>query len=124
MAVLLVLAGSGMPSLAGTLTLPSGLEAELHEVIHETGEDGPVARFRYVAAALATAPVPPEAVFEDMSFLCKNSALPQLEPRARDQVIVISMADRPAPFGVMDASVTQFFEVFRATENICIWEAF
>ncbi len=83
-----------------------------------------MARFRYVAAALVAAQVSPDAVFGDMSFLCQNSALPQLDSVAQGRIVVTSVAARAAPFGVMDASVTQSFEVFRASETTCIWEAF
>jgi hypothetical protein len=38
--------------------------------------------------------------------------------------VVISLADRPLPFGLQDATVTQFFEVYRPDGASCIWEAF
>lgn len=106
------------------ITLPSGVVAHLHEVIEEAGDNGPVARFRYVAAAFDPAAMTPEATQEDMTHLCQEVALPRLAPAPEGQAVIVSLADRAAPFGVMDSDVAQIFEVFEIRHNACIWEPF
>lgn len=108
----------------GDILLPSGINAHLYEVIDESAEGGPVSRFRYVAKALDLGRMAPEAVLTDMTFLCQNNVLPQVAAAAESRTIVVSLADRPAPFGVMDSSVAQIFEVFSIVDHTCIWEAF
>lgn len=106
------------------ITLPSGLAAHLHEVIEEAGDDGPLARLRYVAAAFDPAAMTPEATLEDMRHICREVALPRLAPAPEGQTVVVSLADRAAPFGVMNADVAQIFEVFAIRDDACIWEPF
>ncbi|KPP88674.1 MAG: hypothetical protein HLUCCO07_11620 [Rhodobacteraceae bacterium HLUCCO07] len=109
-------------------TLPSGLDAGLHEMFLDIKPDGQMtyARFRFVAPEVAGEDAPDfEARVRDLEFLCNTFALPRVEatPEPVDR-IVISLADRAIPFGQSDPDVTQFFEVFSIRDDICIWEEF
>ena len=104
--------------------MPSGGQVFLHEVISEAGGDGLVTRLRYVADGFAPDGVAPDVALTDMTFLCQNKALPILTVPVDGQTVIISLADRAAPFGVMDSSVAQIFEVFTILDTTCIWEAF
>jgi hypothetical protein len=38
--------------------------------------------------------------------------------------IIISLEDRPVPFGEADPEAVQYFEAFRVENGACIWEVF
>ncbi|MFZ1661024.1 MAG: DUF6497 family protein [Paracoccaceae bacterium] len=66
-----------------------------------------------------------DAQLKDMTFLCETFALarlPNLGPQA--QQVIISIADRPVPFGEPDPDVVQVFEAFRPEGKSCVWEGF
>lgn len=104
--------------------LPSGGQVHLHEIIIEDGGTGTVTRLRFVADGFAPDQMAPEATLRDMTFLCESNALDYLTGPVDGQTVIISLADREAPFGVMDSSVAQIFEAFTILDNTCIWEAF
>ncbi len=112
------------PAVAEAVLLPSGAQVHLHEILTEDGGDGPVTRLRYIADGFAPDSMAPDVALRDMTFLCQNRALPNLPAPLDGQTVIISLADRAAPFGVMDSSVAQIFEVFTILDSICIWEAF
>ena len=102
------------------LILPSGLEAELLEVLQE----GDLRRFRFVAPAFTRA-MTLEAISVDLEHLCEKIALPALaEPATPDLRIIMSLADIPSEFGVPDPDVAQVFEAYRVQDGLCIWEVF
>lgn len=105
------------------VVLPSGLSAHLHEIIEGDGGSDAVTRLRFVADAFTIDAMTPDAVLKDMTFLCMNNALPHLGDTADGRTVIISMADRVSPFGVIDASLVQIFEVFTIADGTCIWEA-
>ncbi len=67
----------------------------------------------------------PERIEADMRHLCEAEALPRLET-APEQVerVVVSIADRPVPFGETDPEAAQVFEAYRVEGGACIWEGF
>jgi hypothetical protein len=61
----------------------------------------------------------------DFPHLCETVVRPYLvEYNLAPDVIVITLMDRPVPFGQADSAATQFIEVFRVDGDVCIWEAF
>lgn len=105
--------------------LPSGLSAELYDLVIEPGS-GPgatTARFRFVAPALGDLPY--EAVAADLPWLCENVALPELAANGwTAETIIVSVGDREVPLGEMDAGALQYFDAFRVADGTCILEVF
>lgn len=114
------LAGDDAP-----IPVPSGQEVRLLDVIRDQpGPGGLTYRFRFVAPAIAQT-VDFETAAADMEHLCRTYALPRLSQigPVPGQVIV-SLSDRPVPFGEPAPDATQFFEAYRVEGDTCIWEAF
>jgi hypothetical protein len=62
---------------------------------------------------------------QDMAFLCDSFAIPRLTATGpMPAQIVISLSDRPVPFGEPSEDATQFFEAYRPGDGICIWEPY
>ena len=52
-------------------------------------------------------------------------ALPRIDPHGPQPAqVIISLSDRPVPFGEVEPDVTQFFEAYRIENGACIWEMF
>jgi len=105
------------------VTLASGLEAWLLDsrIEEGDGESGPVLRLRYVSEALG----PDDDHAADMQALCEQQALPRiraLEPSPTH--VVITLADRPVPFGEAAPDAFQIFESYQIDQDRCIWELF
>lgn len=67
----------------------------------------------------------PDQTLADLTALCESFALPRIPATGpMPQQIVISLADRPVPFGQADPEATQFFEAFRPENGRCVWEGF
>lgn len=107
------------------LVLPSGLEVYVQEMRLDRTGVGAVQRFRFVAPEFAGVGEAFELVRADLEYLCNSYALARLpaEEPVPDQ-IVISLADRPSDFGVVDPSVIQVFEAYSVKDGTCIWESF
>ncbi|HEY9039901.1 MAG TPA: DUF6497 family protein [Roseovarius sp.] len=110
------------PAAAGAVLLPSGGQANLYEVITEGGGDNTVTRLRFVTDGFSPDQMAPDVTLNDMTFLCENMALTRPDAPAEGQTVIISLADRPAPLGVIDSSIAQVFEVFTIVDDTCIWE--
>ena len=112
------------PALAQEVTVPSGLDVRLYDVILE--EPTQTARFRFHVPAIGAAdPVTFSDVVPDLQYLCDALAIPGLAANgwaAKD--IVISMSAEPVEFGAITAEVAQFFQPFRVENDTCIWEDF
>lgn len=104
------------------VTLPSGRSVQVLDTItNAPGAEGATARFRFVVAGLQQG----DDWTADMQALCDSYALPRTEgmvPPPRQ--IVISLSDRPVPFGEAAPDAVQFFEAYRPENGACIWEMF
>jgi Family of unknown function (DUF6497) len=108
--------------------VPSGQAVTWADVIWNVpGPMGNAARFRFIAPAIArsSGTVSPDQAQDDLLALCRSFALPRLAaltpPPAQ---VIISLSDRPVPFGQSDPDATQFFEAFDLIEGDCEWSLF
>lgn len=115
----------------GTIQVPSGQPLTLGEVLIDDSQGETWVRFRFIAPNIGTtlntgqAAVPYDTAAADMDHLCQNLVLPYLAKYALEPArVVISLSDRPVPFGTANPDVTQFFEAYRPENARCIWEAF
>lgn len=110
------------------IPVPSGQEVTLQDVIWNVpGPEGLTYRFRFVAPAISQADgeIDYDTAVNDMFHLCQEFAIARLpEGGPQPNQIVISLSDRPVPFGETAPEVTQFFEAFRYKDGICEWEIF
>lgn len=120
-------AGEGT-GLVEPIAVPSGVAVAWLETLSDLqGPAGLTLRFRFVApqiGALAGGYTPDMAA-ADMQALCDGFALPRL-PDAGPQPaqVVITLADRPVPFGEIDEEAVQFFEAYSIEDGACLWEMF
>jgi hypothetical protein len=107
------------------LSVPSGQELELYEVlIDEVGPETWV-RFRFLAPMIGQGADPRSFadVEGDFERLCTSVVLPYLDEYALTaDAVVVSMLSRPVAFGVSDPEATQYVEVFRVSSGTCVWE--
>jgi hypothetical protein len=110
---------------ASRILVPSGNEVTLQEVLWQEGEEiGTLwVRFRFVAPGLAGMAY--EHVLSDLDALCLQIAVPEVaqDERAPDLVLV-SLAEREAPFGELDPDMEQMFEAYRIEDGLCFSEDF
>lgn len=110
------------------ISVPSGQEITLLDVIwNESGPNGLVTRFRFLAPAItkAVGTISFEAAVADMAHLCQDFALPKVTgSTVAPTQIIISLSDRAVAFGATDPEATQFFEAYRLENGACIWEVF
>lgn len=111
----------------GRLVLPSGLTAQLQEMLTSAPErpgGGPVYRFRFVGPDF-TGAEDVARVTKDLEYLCNVFAVPRLPASGPSPGrIVVSLADKPSEFGMFDPGVMQVFESFSVQDQACIWEMF
>ena len=123
-----VLAAAGPVLAAPEIVVPSGQAVTFVEVVADAaGPAGYTLRFRFLAPAIARAggTVDAEAAFADMQALCDGYALPRVATTGpQPEQIVITLMDRPVPFGAAMPEATQFFEAFRPEGGACVWESF
>jgi hypothetical protein len=120
--------GRSVPGDGTAIELPSGQSVTLVETIWNTpGPQGLVTRFRFLAPEInpETGSVDFETAAGDIEWLCQNFALPRVTDEGpMPSQIIISMEDRPVPFGEADPEAVQYFEAFRVENGACIWEVF
>lgn len=107
--------------------LPSGQPVTLNEVLVDQVNDESWLRFRFLAPRIARdgGDVSHADAGADMIALCETVARPYVvEYALSPDVVVITLMDRPVPFGQADVEATQFIEAFRIDSGTCIWEAF
>lgn len=127
MRLALALLPLALPAVAEEVAVPSGQTVTfLEAILNEPGPDGMTARFRFVAPGIAEGGgVDFDTAAADMEFLCQSYALPRIAVTGPAPAqVVISLSDRPVPFGQAAPDVTQFFEAYRIEGATCIWEAF
>lgn len=103
--------------------VPSGQSLTLSEVLIDTVESETWLRFRFLAPQIARAgaQVSYDAAQGDFAHLCETVAVPYLaEFDLSADVVVISLMDRPVPFGQSDPQATQFIEVFQLENGLCV----
>jgi hypothetical protein len=110
------------------IPVPSGQLVTLHETIwNVVGPEGLVTRFRFIAPAINrdAGTVDFEAASIDLMYLCQEYALQKLSQSGPVPAqVIVSLADRPLPFGEAAPEATQYFEAFRIENGACIWEVF
>ena len=119
------LAGRGALWQPADIEVPSGQMLELFEVLVDRVGSEDWVRFRFLAPQIAcdTGSLSFDAAQADFEVLCQQFAVPYLaEHGLSPDFIAVSLLDRPVPFGASDPDATQFVEVFRLRENICVWE--
>jgi hypothetical protein len=107
--------------------VPSGQVVTLREILIDEETGAPWLRFRFLAPAIARegGTVAPVAAADDMDHLCREIAAPYVEAQGlAPERIVISLSDRDLAFGETNPDATQFFDVFRLEDGLCIWEEF
>jgi hypothetical protein len=110
------------------IDVPSGQRVSLLDVVrNEMGPAGLILRFRFLSPDIARegGSTGYDAAAADIVHLCHSYALPRLDAFGPEpQQIVISLSDRPVPFGETMPEATQFFEAFSFADGTCIWEMF
>lgn len=126
--IALMVSAAALPAFAleEPIELPSGLEAEFHEMRIEVAADEPaLVRFRFVSEAIEAAAADLEALSSDFDYLCTNIALPAIPVEYRDpRRIVISIGSEASEFGTTRPDIVQVFEAYSVAGDRCIWEAF
>lgn len=107
------------------IPVPSGQEVRLIEVIwNAPGPEGLTWRFRFLAPRIGQ-DVDYDLALGDMDYLCQTYVVPRLTATGPQPAqVVVSLSDRPLPFGQTDPEAVQFFEAYRIAEGRCIWEQF
>ncbi len=109
------------PVAAQSFEAPSGLIAEVAEVVIEDAAD--LARFRFVAPTLGQGAF--EDAAADATWMCEALAVPSLTAQAQAPgQIIIALADRDVPFGTSDPDATQFFFAFATDGETCTEELY
>lgn len=106
-------------------TLPSGLSAELFEVLIDNVGGEAWLRFRFLAPQIGEAEngLSFEAVKGDFEHLCGAVALPYMSDfDLQADVIVIALLDRKFELGETNPEATQLIEAFRVSDDGCAWE--
>ncbi len=109
------------------LEVPSRQPVTLGEVLIDEASGDLWVRFRFIAPNIGDGPeqVTYETSSGDMDYLCRFLVLPYLTQYDLKPVrVVISLSDRPVPFGATDPDATQYFDAYRPENASCIWEAF
>jgi len=104
--------------------VPSGQNVTLSEVLIDSVGAEQWLRFRFLAPQIARddGDLSYADVADDFQHLCDGFATPYMADfDLEGDVIVISLMDRPVPFGTADPDATQFFEAFRVEDGACVW---
>jgi len=116
----LALAGTAV---AEPVVVPSGLMVERIEVIWDA--DLTLARFRFLAPAIAERGFDMTTLKADFDALCAAIALPETRAaRPGWTDVVLSMSSVAIPFGTQDPEVVQSFETYRLQGDTCLWVQF
>jgi hypothetical protein len=108
--------------------VPSGQQVVWVETIQgERSAAGLAYRFRFVAPGIARdgGTVSEDQAQADMQALCDTFALERLPATGpMPEQVIISLSDRPVPFGEPAPEATQFFEGYRIEAGKCVWELY
>jgi len=115
MACLALISGTSVPD--QRLRLPSGASAIPLDLIVEEG----VQRVRMIGQGLAQDvagyQTNPMRLFTDMQDICMRHIA--VTPVVEGSVVIVTLMDKETPFGVVDPSVTQYFEAFTIRGGAC-----
>jgi len=109
------------------LEVPSRQPVTLGEVLIDDTTKDLWVRFRFIAPNIGDGPeqVAYETASGDMDYLCRFLVLPYLaQYDLQPSRVVISLSDRPVPFGAKDPDATQYFDAYSPGPVDCTWEAF
>ncbi len=111
------------------IPVPSGQKVTLMDVIWNIpGAEGQAVRFRFLAPAVSKegGTVSGAAVQADMMALCRDYALRRVNATSgpKPAQIIISLSDRPVPFGEAHPEATQYFESYALEDGDCVWSLF
>lgn len=107
------------------LSLPSGRQVWLQEVLTNEPSEGLAYRFRFVSEGFSTETADLEGLESDLDYLCNTYAIPRLPVIGpMPGQIIISLADKVSEFGIFDPDVSQVFEAYSVEDGHCIWEPF
>ena len=123
----LLLAAGGAAAGQEALVAPSGLSLSWVDMIRDApGPAGLTLRFRFLAPDMARIAADAAALSDDMQWLCESFALPRIASIGPQPAqIVISISDRPVPFGEPDPDALQVFEAYAPRpDGHCEWEMF
>lgn len=115
------------PALANVPELPSGQSVTLSEVLQDRVGSEDWLRFRFVAPQIARegGDISYAQAEADFEHLCTHVGRPYLvEYDLAPDVVVITLMDRPVPFGTADPQATQFIEAFRIVDDACVLDSF
>lgn len=108
--------------------VPSGQEVTLMDVIWNIpGPEGLATRFRFLAPAIARdgGTISADQAQADMLALCRDLALKRIADAGQAPAqIIISLSDRPVPFGETVPDATQYFESYALKDGDCVWSLF
>lgn len=128
MAMAGMICGAGQVCAQDVIAVPSGQPITYVETIPDAqGADGLTYRFRFLAPDIARegGKISSDVAQEDMKTLCETFALSHLTGTGPQVAqIIISLSDRPIPFGEPDPDATQYFEAFHPEGDACIWDGF
>jgi hypothetical protein len=124
LAVMLLAACQEDPPAGDAVTVPSGRELSLIEIVtNAPGPSGAAARFRFLAPGLTKDDV--VAASADMQALCDGFALPRIDGMVpAPQEIILSFSAEAVPFGEAAPDTVQFFESFSVATDACVWEPY
>ena len=113
------------PAAAEPVAVPSGQPVELIEMRWDAPVEGALwLRLRFLAPQIGTE-FSFAQVESDFAHLCRTVGLPLIDREGRAvELIIVSLSDRPLPFGQTDPKAVQFFESFRPRDETCLWEPF
>ncbi len=131
MSVVLALSGArpaAADDTAAPVPVPSGQAVTYLDTVHDApGPEGLAIRFRFLAPAIARdgGTVTAEQASGDMLALCRGFALPRIAVTGpQPSQIIVSLSDRPVPFGQADPEATQFFEAYSIRDGDCVADFF
>lgn len=110
------------------ITVPSGQPVVFHDTVWgQPGPSGLTLRFRFIAPRIGHdgGQISFAEAEADMAYLCETYVLPRISAMGpQPSQVVISLSDRPVPFGQAAPDAVQYFEAYRPQGTTCIWEGF
>jgi hypothetical protein len=121
--------GTAEPGDDAAITVPSGQKVTLMETIWNIpGPEGLAVRFRFLAPAISkeAGTITADQADADIQALCHQFAAKRIGDATgpKPAQIIISLSDRPVPFGESHPEATQYFDSFTYQDGDCVWSMF